>query len=202
MTENYQEEKLRQEILGDARTKAERIVARAKNEAAKYISKAQEEAARKREERLAEANREIDAKCKSILLDVERESRRHWLLGREACIDAMFQDALKAACATDGEEHAKSMELLAEEAIRAIGQVPMVVTFPESDCALVTLPWLREIAERLFGDQNNASFTLNPKRDAPAGVSFTTDDGKRAFDNTYASRLSKMKDSLRILVVG
>ena len=202
MTENYQEEKLRQEILGDARTKAERTVVRAKNEAAKNISKAQEDAAKKREVRLAEANRDIDSKCKSILLDVERESRRHWLLGREACIDAMLQDALKAACEAEGEEHAKSMELLAEEAIRAIGQTSMTVTFPESDNNLVTLPWLREIAERLFGAQNNVSFTLNPKRDAPAGVSFISDDGKRAFDNTYASRLSKMKDNLRILVVG
>jgi len=201
MTDNYQEEKLRQEILGDAKTKAERTIARARNEAAKNIAKAQEDAAKKRESRLAEAERDIESKCKSLLLDVERESRRHWLLGRESCIDSMFQEALKAAEQTNGEAHAKSMALLAEEAIRAIGPTAMTVSFPVQDCLLVTQQWLLAIADKLFGAGSEASFTLAPSQNAPQGISFTTDNGQRMFDNTYASRLAKMKDDLRLLVV-
>ena len=201
MTDNYQEEKLRQEILGDARTKAERTVARARNEAGKNIARAQEDAAKKREARLAEAERDIEDKCNALLLDVERESRRHWLLGREACIDAMLQEALKTAEQTTGEAHAKSMEMLAEEAIRAIGPTAMTVTFPPQDSHLVTPQWLLAIAEKLFGADSVASFTLAPNQNAPQGISFTTDDGQRTFDNTYASRLAKMKDNLRLLVV-
>ena len=201
MTDNYQEEKLRLEILGDAKTKAERTIARAKNEAAKNISKANDDAAKKRETRLKEANRDIEAKCKSILLDVERESRRHWLLAREACIDAMMQDALKAASETSGDEHAQSMAALAEEALGAIGPAAMTVTFPTSDGGIVTQAWLQGIAAKVLGEGNGASFTLNPQQDARPGISFVTDNGQRAFDNTYASRLAKMKDSLRLLVV-
>ncbi len=201
MTENYQEEKLRQEILGDAKTKAERTIARARNEAEKNIAKARDEAAKKREARLVEATHDIEAKCKSILLDVERESRRHWLLGREACIEEMFQAALKAASQTSGEAHAKSMALLAEEAFRAIGPAAMTVTFPSQDSELVTPQWLQAIAEKVFGAGYSAPFTLDPRADALPGICFTTDDGQRTFDNTYASRLAKMKDQLRLLTV-
>ncbi|MBQ7650346.1 MAG: hypothetical protein IJS15_05260 [Victivallales bacterium] len=201
MTENYQEEKLRQEILGDARTKAERTVARARNEAAKNISRAKDDAARKREARLAEAETDIESKCKAILLDVARESRRHWLLGREACIDEILQKALQAASQTMGDEHARSMALLAEEAMRAIGPAAMTVIFPAQDCALVTQDWLQAIASRAFGSGHSAVFTLNPQPDALPGIIFATDNGQRTFDNTYASRLAKMKDELRLLTV-
>ena len=201
MTEKYQEEKLRQEILGDAKTKADRTIARARNEAAKNIAKAKDDAAKKREARLEEANRDIESKCKAILLDVERESRRHWLLGRESCINEMLQKALEAASQTTGDEHAKSMAMLAEEALRAIGPVAMTVTFPSQDSTLVTPQWLQAIAEKVFGADNSASFTLNPQQDALPGIIFASDNGQRTFDNTYASRLDKMKDELRLLTV-
>lgn len=201
MTDNHQEEKLRQEILGDAKTKAERIIARARNEAEKNISKAKDDAAKKREARLAEAERDIESKCKAILLDVERESRRHWLLGLESRIDEMLQKALQAASQTMGDDHAKSMAMLAEEAIRAIGPAAMTVTFPTQDSALVTPQWLQGIAERVFGAGYSAPFTLDPEPDAQPGIIIATDDGQRTFDNTYASRLAKMKDELRLLMV-
>jgi len=201
MTKNYQEEKLAQEILGDAKTKAERTIARARNEAAKNIDKAKDEAAKKREARLAEATRDIESKCKSILLDVERESRRHWLLKREACIEEMLQTALQTASQTTGDAHAKSMAMLAEEAFKAIGPAAMTVTFPSQDSALVTPQWLQAIAEKVFGAGYSAPFTLDPRPDALPGIIFATDDGQRTFDNTYASRLAKMKDELRLLTV-
>jgi len=201
MTETPQEEKLRQEILGDAKTKAERMLARAHNEAEKNISKARDDAAKKREARLADAERDIESKCKAILMDVERESRRHWLLGLEVRIDEMLQMALQAASQTTGELHVKSMTMLAEEALRAIGPAAMTVTFPTQDSTLVTRQWLQAIAEKVFGTGHSASFTLNPQPEALPGISFITDNGQRTFDNTYASRLDKMRDQLRLLVV-
>lgn len=201
MTDNHQEEKLRQEILGDAKTKADRAVARAKNEAAKNIAKAKDDAARKRQNRLEEAGRDIEAKCRAILVDVDRESRRHWLLKREECIEAMFQDALEDAANATGEDHERSMAQLAEEAIHAIGAAAMTVTFPTADATLVTQDWLAAVATKALGSAEGTSFTLNPRQDALPGIIFATDDGQRTFDNTYASRLAKMKDDLRILAI-
>ena len=199
MPDNHQEDKLRQEILGDAKLNAERIIARAKNEAQKTIDAAQAEVNQKREERLREANEDIDAKCHSIMLDVQRESTRHWLLQREKCIDDMFQEAVRQAAETTGEAHEKSLQQLAEEALAAIGPADMRVIFNSKDAAIITETWLRAIAARLFGEKAaQISFTLEPGDNAPAGIAFVTLDGARTFDNSYAARLRNMKDTLRI----
>lgn len=153
MPDNHQEDKLRQEILGDAKLNAERIIARAKNEAQKTIDAAQAEVNQKREERLREANEDIDAKCHSIMLDVQRESTRHWLLQREKCIDDMFQEAVRQAAETTGEAHEKSLQQLAEEALAAIGPADMRVIFNSKDAAIITETWLCTIAARLFGEK-------------------------------------------------
>ena len=199
MPENHQEEKLRQEILGDAKLNAERIVARAKNEAQKTIDAAQAEVDKKREERLHEADEDTEAKCHSIMLDVQRESTRHWLLQREQCIDDMFQEAVRQASETTGETHEKSLRQLAEEALAAIGPADMRVIFNTKDAAIITEPWLRAIAEKLFGEKAaQVAFTLEPSDDTPVGIAFATTDGARTFDNSYAARLRNMKDTLRI----
>ena len=199
MPDNHQEDKLRQEILGDAKLKADRIVARAKNEAQKTIDAAKAEIAQKREDRLREANEDADAKCHSIMLDVQRESTRHWLLKREQCIDDMFQEAVRQAAETTGEAHQKSLLQLAEEALAAIGPAEMRVIFNSKDAAIVTETWLRAIAKRLFGEKaSQTQFILEPDDDAPTGIAFATTDGARTFDNSYASRLRQMRDDLRI----
>ena len=199
MPDNHQEDKLRQEILGDAKLNAERIVARAKNEAQKTIDAAQAEVDQKRADRLREANEEADSKCHSILLDVQRESTRHWLLQREQCIDEMFQEAVRQASEMTGEEHEKSLLQLAEEAMVAVGPADMRVIFNSKDAAIITEPWLRAIAVKLFGEKAaQVAFTLEPGDNAPAGIAFATTDGARTFDNSYAARLRNMKDTLRI----
>ncbi|MBR4220641.1 MAG: V-type ATP synthase subunit E [Victivallales bacterium] len=199
MPDNHQEDKLRQEILGDAKLNAERIVARAKNEAQKTIDAAQAEVDQKRADRLHEANEEADSKCHSILLDVQRESTRHWLLQREQRIDEMFQEAVRQASELTGEEHEKSLLQLAEEAMAAVGPADMRVIFNSKDTAIITEPWLRAIAAKLFGEKAaQVAFTLEPGDNAPAGIAFATTDGARTFDNSYAARLRNMKDTLRI----
>ena len=77
---NPQEDKLQAEILSDAKTRAERIIARANNDADKALRQAAEEIERNRQERLAEASAEAEMKCRSILVDIQQETRRRWLL--------------------------------------------------------------------------------------------------------------------------
>lgn len=201
MPDNFQEEKLRQEILGDAKVKAERTIARAKNEADKSVAKAMADSAKKKQDRMVEAQADADARCRAIMLEVQRETRRHWLLKREACLDEMFSGALATASSATGVERVKSLAMLAEEAIAAIGPAKMEVTFRTQDADVITIPWLEAIAAKLFGADNEAAFALSAAPDAPAGISFATEDGRRTFDNTYASRLKKMKDDLRIIAV-
>ena len=200
MIEKEQEQRLRDEIIGDAKAKAERLLARARNDASKILDRAKREAAAKRKERMAEVEKEMAQKCGSIVRGVETELKRHWLAGREERLEAMLATALEKAASTTGEAHSRSMALLAKEAILALGPCHAQVFFPEKDAALVTEEWLSSIAKEALPKDADFSFQLCPSPDASAGLRFVTLDGRKEFDNTYASRLAKMKDSIRVML--
>ena len=92
------------------------------------------------------------------------------------------------------------MRILAAEAMRAMGRRDVLVRFPGFDSGLVTEDWLGKIAAEVFGDAGGMSFKLEPSDACPAGIAMVSRDGRRAFDNTYASRLVQMKDDLRIML--
>ena len=200
MIEREQEQRLRDEIIGDAKAKAERLLARARNDAAKIVDRAKREAEAKRKERMAEVEKDMKQKCGAIVRGVETELKRHWLAGREERLEAMLATALEKAASTTGEAHIRSMTLLAKEAILALGPCHVEVHFPEKDAELVTEEWLAAIASDLFEHDAEYSFRLRPSAKAPSGLRFITMDGRKEFDNTYASRLEKMKDSIRVLL--
>ncbi|HPY89130.1 MAG TPA: V-type ATP synthase subunit E [Lentisphaeria bacterium] len=199
MTAEPQVNKLETEILADARTKAERTIARAQNDAEAMRKKAEALAASKREERLREAELQAEAQARSILVDVQQEARRHWLLAREKCLDELLDQALEQAFLAKGEERAQSLRSLAIEALQALGPMPCLVEIAPADATLVTPAWLQNLAAELFGAEAAIDFTVQVNPDIRGGLQCTTTDHARRFDNTYASRLRWMKTELRDL---
>ena len=200
MPEITQEEKLRQEILTEAKTKADRLLARARNKADKVVREATEAVAAAREVRLQEVQEELASQRRAIEVDVARETHRHELLQREACLEELFARALQEVSAKTGEERAESYRRLAEEVLLAIGNGEIEVTFPAADAGIVTEGWLSGIASKSVPG-GEFVFRLQPQEGAPAGLRFKRSDGSREFDNTYAARLEAMKDDLRLLVI-
>jgi len=199
MTADPQVNKLETEILADAKAKAERTVARAQNDADTLRTEAQNLATRKREERLREAEAQADARARAILVDVQQEARRHWLLQREKCLESLLGQALEQAFQASGEERSQSLRNLAVEALQTLGPTPCLVEIAPADAALVTPAWLQNLAAELFGPQTAIDFTVQINPDLRGGLQCTTPDQARRFDNTYASRLRWMKTELRDL---
>ena len=79
-----QEEKLRQEIIGDARTKADRLIKRAKRDAEKRAARARERQDKARQVRVKEAELRAEGRVRAILAGIDHEILTHWLLRREA----------------------------------------------------------------------------------------------------------------------
>ena len=59
---------------------------------------------------------QAEAQARSILVDVQQEARRHWLLAREKCLDELLDQALEQAFLAKGEERAQSLRKLLEQA--------------------------------------------------------------------------------------
>ena len=196
---NPQEDKLQAEILSDAKTRAERIIARANNDADKALKQAAEEIERNRQERLAEAAAEAEMKCRSILVDIQQETRRRWLLASESCLAGFLREALAAVERSDGIDRARSLTLLAREALAAIGPGDCEVVVGPADAAQATPEWLVAQARELFGADDASRYTV---RTAPAlrgGLIISSADGRRRFDNSYAVRLKRLWEELRSL---
>ncbi len=194
---NPQEDKLQAEILSDAKTRAERLIARANNDADKARQQAAEEIERNRQERLAEATAEAESKCRSIVVDIQQETRRRWLLASESCLAAFLREAQAAVERGDGIDRARSLTLLAREALAAIGPGDCEVVVGPADAALATPEWLTTLARELFGANDASRYAVRTDPSLRGGLIVSSADGRRRFDNSYATRLKRLWDDLR-----
>ena len=87
---------LRDEILSDAKRKADRTLTRARKDAKKAHGQAAEEQRTEREAALGRAQERADARSQAILATVSQEVRRRRLLAREEVIAACVDEALSA----------------------------------------------------------------------------------------------------------
>jgi vacuolar-type H+-ATPase subunit E/Vma4 len=196
---NPQEDKLQAEIISDAKNRAERILARANNDADKARQQAAEENERSRQERLAEGEAEAEARCRSILVDIQQETRRRWLLASEARLAAFLHEALAAVERAEGIDRERSLTLLAREALAAIGPGDCEVLIRPDDAALVTPEWLSALAQDIHGDQGKGRYAVQTQAKLSGGLILSSRDGRRRYDNSYATRLSRLWDDLRSL---
>ena len=196
-----QEEKLKQEILSEAQAEAEKTTARAQAEADRIVDRARRNAEKKRNALLAEATAEAERQNQSLFAGIDMEMSRRWLLKREACIDDLLQTALAKADKAEGFDRAASLASLAKEAIHKIGGRDCTVAFNPIDGNIVTAAWIQGLSKEIY-PESTYTYTLKPDSSVDGGIVLETTDGARQVDNSYRTRLQRMKDSLRIVIAG
>jgi vacuolar-type H+-ATPase subunit E/Vma4 len=195
-----QEDKLKQELLADANAQAAEIMARAQEEADRMIEQARRHAAERREARLAAAMEEAEKRCRSIFADIELETSRRWLRKQEACIDELLQTALAKADKAEGFDRASSLASLAKEALAAIGDRDCSVFFNPADEVVVTRDWLQKLSREVYPGSTSV-YVLKADPSIDGGIVLKTKDGARQVDNSYRTRLLRMKDGLRLVAI-
>ena len=198
MEDRSQEEKLRQEILAEARNRADKIVARATSAAAAAKARAEKNAQELRERTLEQTRKEAAVKARNIIQGIWMEERKMWLRKREECLTKFSQSLLKDAqeLPADDPFRIKSLEKLAKEALAAIEANSVTVSVSERDLPLVTPQWLaaqagRELDARVVADKA-----------VLGGIRIATADGLRVYDNTYTGRLARLQEEFRREVAG
>ncbi len=192
---NTQEEKLQKEILADARTRAERIVARATTAAKSAKERAEKESRELREKSLAETKAEAEQKARNLLQGIWMEERRHWLVKREECLQAFLSSLLKDASGAPAgdKDRLASLGVLFREALAAMGEErAMTAWVSPVDLATVTPAWLSEQAGHPL-----PKVSVKADEAIGGGVRLCADDGSRLYDNTYAARLGRLQEEFR-----
>ena len=196
-----QEARLREEILGDARSKAERAWARAKNEADALRRKCKRDISAQRTARLNEVATAAREEGRNQLMQVERQTHALWLKRREDCLEELFAKAVAECARLTGERRERSLAALTEEAMRSLGALPsLCVRFSADAADLLTVQWFRILAEHVFGEAGKAmEFELDAEGEP--GIVLSTPDGRMCSDNTYRARLRYLKEELRTMVL-
>lgn len=193
-----QEEKLQQEILGDAKRRAERTLQRAKREADKASKAVESRIGDIRTERLADAERMATGRENAISAGIDHELMRRWLEVREAAFEQLFTECIEAVENGQGDERADSLRELAIEAVQALGRAELVLRVRPEDAHVFDDAAMEQLLAQAGPDwATGASMSVEVDDAMSVGVVVETADGRKRFDNTYATRLQRSKQSLR-----
>ena len=189
-----QEERLREEILADAKRRADKILARARSDGESAAARARRANERRRKSALAEAQASGEQKRRNILQGVETEKRRMWLQRREECIDEVLAAVRARAEGLEAgsPERAAALAALAEEAFASVGAAAQLrVAVNPADAALATPTWLRERG----AGAAECAVEADPR--IGGGIRVATPDGRLFYDNTFAARLKRLRERFR-----
>ena len=197
---NTNEEKLRQEILGDAERHAERTLARARSDAQKALEQVRTDHAALATQRLAEADTEGEERYQAITSSIVHDLRNGWLKHRETVVADLLDQALTHAEELGETERRESLRQLLSEALEAIGQTAMTIR-ANAECArLLDENTIETAATAAWKQRGHTVVNVIVDPELRPGLVAESTNGRRLFDNTYVTRLARLRAELRALV--
>lgn len=197
-----QEERLRQALLDEARMEADSLIAKAHEEAKALTVQGERENAALRKERLEALEAEYSQKKIQALRNAEVMGEREWLLAQENAIEGVLTKALATAEGLSGDARVRALARLLTEAFRAVGRGACQVLVNSQDGKWLTDDWALARYQEVFGNDAKDAVSVVAGGCVMGGVIVRTEDGMREFDNTFAMRMERMKDDLRVYVAG
>lgn len=189
------EKVLSDEILEDARRKADRAVSRAKREAEKILATATAGAEAETEKALTAARQRGERAAKAILSTIEQEVRRDLLEAQEAELQGLFQAARRRLADRKSCDYPAVLAGLAAQAIGAMATDKVTLELGPADQAIATEPWLAEVRRRVGRD---VAIAVSPEAAAiDAGLIVRSADGRLLYDDSLDARLKRLAPDLR-----
>ena len=187
---------LQDEILDDARRRADETVGKARREADAVLAKARADAESEGQAALkaaeAEARRRHDLVLAAIPIRVAR--RRAECV--EAALEQVRDEARRRLEAREGFDHREGLTRLAAEALAAMEGNRFVLQVSDADRQALGDGWLDEV-RRCVGRQGlDLSFGQGGAA-IRGGVILRDDEGRQVWDNRFEARLARLWPGLR-----
>ena len=176
---------LADEILDDARRKADRASKKAERRAKRILRDAQKKADQATAAALAA----------SILATIEQDVRRDLLDQREAAIATILDAAMQRVASREGTDYPAALTTLAAEAVGAMATDAVVLHLAEADRAIATAEWLDALRQRV--GRPVAIEVADEAAPIQGGLIVRSADGRLLYDNSFAARLVRLRPALR-----
>lgn len=188
-------DKLREEILADARMESEKIVFRAKQDAEAFLSNAAAEADRSRRERLDQARAEAARRSALILAQVPVEADRIRAARIEALLESVYEEARKRLLAREGFGYREAVIDLASHAIQQMTGAVFVIKLSDTEKSLIGDNLADEIARRVG---RSVRISVSYEQDSAGGGVVVQDaEARQLWDNRLLKRLDRLWPELR-----
>ena len=180
-------------VLSDVQGDTEQILAEAKKKADEIRQRAEQEAETERNKILEQASQESERIRSQVIATSQLKARTMQLEQREKLLDEVFDAVREKLSATqkssDYEQIARS---LLREALVQLSASTAKVRADEKTQKFFTTGELEKMSKEL-----NVKIHFGEPLKQGMGVIVETEDGHRQFDNTLETRLKRMKDTLR-----
>lgn len=193
---------LAEEIVEDARKRAERTIARTQAEVEKIVAQARADAEAQAKKIRTEAEQRARRKAEMIVRMVDQEVARRKLRAREAVVQQVLDEAKKRLDAMSGDEYKRSLIQLAAAAMREMPCEEFLVHVSTQAEDHIAPAWLvAEMGKALSEHGRKALIQVELRADLPKGVVVKSVDGRLQWDNTFDTRLKRLRAGLRRRIV-
>ncbi len=196
------EQVLSDEILADARRRADRVVKRAEREAKKATDRVVKDAEDVRARMLSVVDGRIAQQRHVFESGIALEERMRRLKVQGRLIDEVLEEGLDRLTRRDGLDYEKVLRNLAVEAAIGMKADKLVMKLGKEDWKSMK-DMLPGAVASIVKEKTGCEVTIVPDEVSPsieAGVVMTVEDGSEEFDNSFAGRMRRMKDELRFEV--
>ncbi|MBE3098532.1 MAG: hypothetical protein IMZ44_15565 [Planctomycetes bacterium] len=187
---------LQDEILADARRRADETVGKARREADAALAKARADAESERQAALKAAEAEARRRRDMVLATLPIRIARRRAECVEAALEQVHDEARRRLEVRQGFDYREALTRLAAEALAAMEGTRFVLQVADADRQALGDAWLDEVRRRV-GRQGLELAMGQAGEKIQGGVVVRDDEGRQVWDNSLAARLARLWPALR-----
>jgi V/A-type H+-transporting ATPase subunit E len=189
-----------EDILKEAREKADEIIRKAKREANKEIETTHSMIEKEEERELGRAYIEGKKIYEELMSERRMKAKKDMLQRKEEIIGEVFKKAEeKLRAHVSSEEYKEDLTRIAIDACKKIGSSDVIIMGNEQD-----IEHLQQLKERVVRELSScgsqAKISLGEPIKVTGGVRVKTADGKIELDETFEGRMKREFEALRVEV--
>lgn len=194
MTDFSKADKIISKIIEDSDREAEEILEKGREKANAILAEAKSQAKIAEDELLQKGNRDAELIKQRIIANAKLQVKKHRLDTKEEVIQQAFSEAeKKLMTVASSKDYSLILRSLISEGVKTLGAKDVEVVVRKEDMKLADKAFLSGLNEELGIHVSLSSNSI----ESLGGAVIRAKDGKVEVNNTFETRLLRMRDDLR-----
>jgi len=185
------------EVVEEAVKEYEKTIDQALEEGLSRLRKHKEEISERIRNELSIITREARASSVKMISQVEMNAKKEYLNAIEGIVNSVIEESVeRIRKMKNTEKYEKALEYLIRDAIEAMGGKKFKISCSDEDREKVS-----RISAKIIKELGVEIRLGSKSIDTVGGVRVTNEDGSTILDNTVESRLKRMRNDIRMMII-